>query len=108
MSYLRCVLLGLTACLLAVGCQTAPAAPPHPAPFQLGETFSLAGGQDAIIVGEELRLKFDGVLTDSRCPSQVECFWTGEARIAVLAQPRDQEQVTVEFNTNPAPGLTKQ
>jgi hypothetical protein len=74
--------------------------------FNLNEAFTLAGGQDGLIPGEKLRLRFAEVLEDSRCPTQVECFWTGQARIAISVRPDGSGPTTVEFNTNPAPGQT--
>ena len=102
------LLLCLMATLVATGCRTAPAAPPEPAQAQLGEAFTLAGGQGTAVSGENLTLEFDQVLEDSRCPKQVECFWTGQALLTVLVQREGQAPVPVEFNTNPAPGQNKQ
>jgi hypothetical protein len=74
--------------------------------FNLNEPFTLGGGQDGLLSRDNVRLRFAQVLEDSRCPTQVECFWTGEARIAVSVQPEGSASTTVEFNTNPAPGQT--
>ena len=52
-----------------------------------------------------LRVRFTDVLEDSRCPTEVQCFWTGQARIAVGGRSTtDAAATTVDFNTNPAPG----
>jgi hypothetical protein len=72
----------------------------------LDQPFALAGGQEGLIPSEKLRLRFTEVLEDSRCPSRVQCFWTGQARIALSVQPEKAGSTTVEFNTNPAPGQT--
>jgi hypothetical protein len=72
--------------------------------FSPNEPFPLGGGQDALIRGEKLRVRFTEVLEDSRCPTQVECFWTGQARIAIEVRPDGSGPTTVQFNTNPAPG----
>jgi hypothetical protein len=74
--------------------------------FSLNEPLTLSGGQAGLISSENLRLRFAEVLEDSRCPTQVECFWTGQARIAIAVQLGDSDSTTVEFNTNPAPGQT--
>jgi hypothetical protein len=74
--------------------------------FSLNEPFTLSGGQEGLISGEKLRLRFADVLEDSRCPTQVECFWTGQARIVLSVQPEGSGSTNVEFNTNPAPGQT--
>lgn len=73
----------------------------------LDQEFVLHGGQEVAIRGADLRLTFTDVLEDSRCPTEVECFWTGQARIAVDAEQGQGAPTPVEFNTNPAPGQGK-
>jgi hypothetical protein len=75
-----------------------------PAAVGLNQGFVLSGGQDASIDGDGLRVRFTDVLEDSRCPALVQCFWTGQARPALLVQPHDGVSSTVVFDTNPAPG----
>jgi len=94
--------------VVLVGCQHAREARADDDEFHLNEAFALAGGQDAVIAGEKLRIHFDEVLEDSRCPTQVDCVWTGQARIAVVVQPGEGAPRTLEFNTNPAPGQNLQ
>ena len=86
------------------GCQVSREAYADPAEFTLGKEFTLGGGQESVLRGENLRLRFSELLEDSRCPTEVECFWTGQARIAVVVQPPDHPSATAYFNTNPAPG----
>ncbi|UUO03421.1 hypothetical protein M4D79_10565 [Mycolicibacterium novocastrense] len=74
----------------------------------LDRPFVLAGGQQAEIVGEPLRLRFIEIPEDSRCPTEVECFWTGQARIVVVVDDERSGEQTVEFNTNSAPGQNRQ
>jgi hypothetical protein len=100
------VAMVLTVALM--GCQQAQEARADDVEFHLNEAFALAGGQDAVIAGEKMRLRFDEVLEDSRCPAQVECFWTGQARIAIVVQPAASTPTTAAFNTNPAPGQNVQ
>jgi len=85
--------------LLAAGCQAASAGP---LVYGLDQDFTLGGGQEASVDG--LHVRFSDVLEDSRCPARVACFWTGQARLTVVAQAGDDPATTVEFNTNPAPG----
>jgi len=92
--------------LALTGCQSR-AAQADPIEAGLGQLFVLPGGQEVTIRGADLRLRFTGVLEDSRCPTEVECFWTGQARIAVDAEQRQGVPTSVEFNTNPAPGQSK-
>lgn len=74
----------------------------------LGDVFTLQQGQEAVIRSEDLHVRFDSVLEDSRCPTQVNCVWSGQARIAVAVWRDQEEPVTLEFNTNPAPGENQQ
>lgn len=92
--------------LALLGCQS-HAAQADPIESGLDQEFVLHGGQEATIRSADLRLRFTDVLEDSRCPTQVECFWTGQARIAVVAEQGQSASTTVEFNTNPAPGQGK-
>jgi hypothetical protein len=89
-------------------CQGSRKAEADPVEFGLAQQFPLSGGQEATIAGENLRLRFTDVLEDSRCPTEVECFWTGQARIAVAVEPGGRAATTVDFNTNPAPGQNVQ
>jgi hypothetical protein len=89
--------------LTLLGCQS-KAAQADPIESGLDQEFLLHGGQEVAIRGTDLRLHFTDVLEDSRCPTQVECFWTGQARIAIDAQQGQGATTTLEFNTNPAPG----
>lgn len=89
-------------------CQVTQKADADPADYNLNQAFVLAGGQQADIRGEPLRLRFADVLEDSRCPTQVECFWTGQARVVLAVQQGENTATAAEFNTNPAPGQTRQ
>ncbi|OBK79425.1 hypothetical protein A5650_08005 [Mycobacterium sp. 1164985.4] len=75
---------------------------------RLDRPFVLAGGRQASLAGEPLRLRFTAVPEDSRCPTEVECFWTGQARVIVMVDDGRAGEETVEFNTNPAPGQNRQ
>jgi hypothetical protein len=101
-SALFAVLLGVA----LMSCHAAEPARADAPDANLNEAFTLGGGQEAVIASEKLRLRFSDVLEDSRCPTQVDCFWTGQARIAILVQPDGSGSSTMEFNTNPAPGQT--
>jgi hypothetical protein len=92
----------LTVALMA--CQAVRKADADPMEFTLGKEFILGAGQEAVSGGDDLRVRFSDMLEDSRCPTEVECFWTGQARIAVLIEPAGRLAATADFNTNPAPG----
>jgi hypothetical protein len=94
--------------LAMTACQASRKAEADPVELALGQQLPLSGGQEATISGEDLRVRFTDVLEDSRCPTEVECFWTGQARIAVAVEPAGRAGTTVTFNTNPAPGQNVQ
>ena len=94
-----------TLVLALAGCQS-HAAQADPIEAALDQEFVLHGGQQVAIRGADLRLRFTDVLEDSRCPTDVECFWTGQARIAVDAELGQDTPTSLKFNTNPAPGQT--
>ena len=91
-----------------VGCEVSREAGADPVRFTLGTEFTLGGGQEAVSRAGDLRVRFTDVLEDSRCPSEVECVWTGQARIAVDIEPAGLPSTTTKFNTNPAPGQNVQ
>jgi hypothetical protein len=66
------------AALVLAGCAT-----PGEISAGLGEEFILSVGQSAGISGEGLRITFNEVVSDSRCPSDVTCIWQGEVSCRV-------------------------
>lgn len=90
------------------GCQVSHRADADPVQFALGQDVTLGGGQEAVATGDDLHLRFADVPEDSRCPTQVECFWTGQARVTIDVRAAGSQSSTVEFNTNPAPGQNVQ
>jgi hypothetical protein len=71
---------------------------------ELGTEFLLPIGEEAVIKGENLKISFEEVLEDSRCPKNVECVWAGRARYAVQLT-RDDESELAELTE---PGETGQ
>jgi hypothetical protein len=45
----------------------------------VGREFEIAVGQDARVQGSNIVIRFRGVTNDSRCPSDVQCVWAGNA-----------------------------
>ena len=70
----------------------------------LGDEFSLAIGQKAIITGQDLEIHFKEVTEDSRCPRDVICVWEGEV-VCLLEVTKNgaSEEITLT-----QPGLTDQ
>lgn len=75
-------LLIYAAAVLLLGCQVASPGI-DPMQVRLGQEFQLRAGQQAIVEGEGLRVRFVSVLEDSRCPEDVRCIWGGNAEVLV-------------------------
>ena len=90
--------LVLAAALVAAGCLTVstPLEPNAP----LGTPFELKVGQSAVVPGG-LTVRFDTVLSDSRCPIDAICVHAGEARIAMTLSLSPRDRVQREWRTNP-------
>ena len=71
---------------------------------RLGEEFSLSIGQSASIAGENLEIRFEEVVEDSRCPKNVNCIWAG--RFSCIVQITDSDSPYRMVLTEP--GLTDQ
>jgi hypothetical protein len=70
----------------------------------LGQDFSLSLGQTAVIKSENLEVKFEKVLEDSRCATGVVCIWAGRVSCqAKFTQPDSSYQMVLTES-----GLTDQ
>jgi hypothetical protein len=55
-------------------------------PVNLDEPFFLNFGGSKVLRPDNLRIEFQQVLEESRCPSDAVCIWAGRARIGLLLQ----------------------
>lgn len=96
-----CIGLALLAIIsVGSGCQSVP--PDIEA--GLGEEFFLYLGQTAWISGENLAIKFEEMVEDSRCPKGVVCVWTGRVTCTVeIMQAGSSYQMALT-----QPGLTEE
>jgi hypothetical protein len=90
-------LTALAACSMA---ETLPAT--HIVP---GQPFSLKPGQVAAAQDGRLRVGFDAVSSDSRCPKGEQCVWAGDATVRVWVESQGGARRTGELHT--APNLTR-
>ena len=72
-------LLCFVAALWLVACKD-----PAPTSIQLNQPFTNAVNQPAQLNEKGLSVTFQDVLEDSRCPSNVQCFQAGQARISLV------------------------
>ena len=120
--YIISLAIGL-ALLLVAGCSGQPTE----ISANLGKEFNLAIGQSAAIAGEDLRIQFIEVISDSRCPEGAICVWEGEVSCLVeithsgspyrkvLTQPglsgpssADFKNYEITFDVKPYPEVEKE
>lgn len=78
---------GVTAIAALTACSGAPANDPTGSPNRnvatLPTTITLAPGGSIEVERANLVIRFDSITSDSRCPSNVQCVWAGEATAAL-------------------------
>ena len=87
--------------LLAAGCSS----PTQPDRVPKGEPFDLRIGESALTT-DDVRIRFDAVRSDSRCPMNALCVRAGEAIIAVTLSRAGEAAVGRELDTTPARSST--
>lgn len=55
----------------------------------LGQPFTLKYGETAQLADDPLRITFDKVVEDSRCPVKVQCVWAGRVVVGLSAAVPD-------------------
>jgi hypothetical protein len=74
--------------------------PVAPSPA-LDQAFTLKAGASAILDTENLRVEFDSVLSDSRCPRGAQCITAGEAVVRVWLSKAPTPRESRELKTTP-------
>jgi len=69
----------------------------------LGQEFDVRVGQWVTIEGERLRVTFDRVAEDSRCPEGVQCVWAGNAKVVLRLSKARRRSSTMTLNTGTDP-----
>ena len=69
----------------------------------LAQAFKLKVGESAKAPDEGLKIEFDSVAEDSRCPKDVTCVWAGNAKILLKVRKNAAQPANVELNTNSNP-----
>jgi hypothetical protein len=68
----------------------------------LAERFTLQPGEAALVGSERVRLLFDRVVNDSRCPRDVRCVRAGDATVRVQVTLAGASTSTIDLRTTPA------
>ena len=58
--------------------------------FKLSDTITINYGQTLFNSQEDISIKFDSLLSDSRCPVNVVCVWEGDAEIKIHFIKKDE------------------
>jgi hypothetical protein len=64
------------------------------------QEFELGPGQSALVGPEPLKVTFDAVTADSRCPVDVQCVWEGDAVAKIQAAMGTQAGAPYELHTH--------
>jgi hypothetical protein len=83
--------------VVVLACSDSPTQPDR---VPKDEPFDLRVGETALTT-DDLRIKFDTVREDSRCPADVQCIHAGEAVIAVTLSRAGEIGVGRELATSP-------
>lgn len=84
--------------LATAGCRE-PDVPPDAPTADLGTEFTLAPGNTMRVDDDRMRVSFDKVSQDSRCPKDVDCVWEGDATI-IATVTVGSAQSRQEFHSN--------
>jgi len=64
------------------------------------QEFELSPGQSALIGSEPLKVTFEALTADSRCPPEVQCIWEGDAAAKISAALGSQTPASYDLHTN--------
>jgi hypothetical protein len=91
-------LLAVILCLLAATAATACDESPTGPTVSVDTRFTLSPGETASVEGRGVRLRFEGVTGDSRCPADALCIQGGDAVVTLVASG-DDRTLTLELHT---------
>lgn len=88
----------IVASLAGMACSMA--SPGKTPDFEIGKALTLRAGESAQVLDGGLRLGFDGVSADSRCPKGEQCVWAGDATARVWLQQGGGAKEAGELHTS--------
>jgi hypothetical protein len=82
-----------------VGVESPSGATPLPV-VSIGQPFDLRLGDSVWVDGNGLRIVFEGVSSDSRCPIDVQCIWEGDALVRLELDTGTNDTSRIELHTS--------
>ena len=73
----------------------------------LGENIALRFGASVTIPGDSVAVRFTDVTSDSRCPSNVQCVWAGEAETVFTVGATQQVTLTLGADAKKATAIAR-
>lgn len=65
--------------------------------------FGLNADSEVLVKEAGLKLRFTGLVEDSRCPEGVDCIWAGNGKISLTVKRGKHKSVSFELNTMTEP-----
>ncbi len=94
--------LGAMVIVASLACMACSMASPGKTPvLEIDKSLTLRAGESAQVLDGGLRLGFDGVTADSRCPKGEQCFRAGDATARVWLQRGGGAKQAGELKTSP-------
>ena len=103
---------GMTLAVLLAACTTTSqpetgSIPSTAIQVQQNREFELSPGQEAHIQGTSILVRFHSVSNDSRCPTDVQCVWAGNAVVGLTLTQGEGPSSDASLNTTLDPKITK-
>ncbi|MEO8577504.1 MAG: hypothetical protein ABI556_12420 [Gemmatimonadales bacterium] len=103
-----CMMLAVTAAACATPSQPGgTSAPATEIQVQTNREFDIGSGQEAHIQGTPIVVRFRSVSNDSRCPTDVQCVWAGNAVVGLTLTQGEGPSTEISLNTGLDPKVTK-
>lgn len=68
--------------------------------LQAQQKVTVGINQQKTVVENKLTIKFASLVEDSRCPTDTNCIWAGNAKIKIVVAKTKSDSKTFELNTN--------
>lgn len=67
--------------------------------YRLDSAFTIGVGETVVVSETPLRITFNQVISDSRCPEGAVCFWPGNGEIELTLKTSSRDTVKTVLNT---------